>query len=93
MCQSECVTSRVEKEMELHVFGVCLLSCLFYLSFISLSELHCSQQIMIKKQAYVSKVKTLGKAFIIGELFAFVGCYSLWSKMNVDQVKILKSKP
>ena len=91
MCQSECVTSRVEKEMELHVFGVC--QDMFYLSFISLSELHCSQQIMIKKQAYVSKVKTLGKAFIIGELFAFVGCYSLWSKMNVGQVKILKSKP
>ncbi len=46
---------------------------------------------MIKKQANItaSPVKSwarkLGTAFIIGELFAFVGCYSLWREMNVNQ--------
>lgn len=46
---------------------------------------------MLKKQANItaSPVKSwarkLGTAFIIGELFAFVGCYSLWREMNVNQ--------
>ena len=46
---------------------------------------------MIKKPGKVtaspatSWAKKLGTAFIIGELFAFVGCYSLWKRMNVDQ--------
>ena len=39
---------------------------------------------MIKKQVK-SWAKKLGTAFIVGELIAFVGCYSLWSEMNVSQ--------
>ena len=45
----------------------------------------------IKKQAipFASPLKSwakkIGTAFIVGELVAFVGCYSLWNEMNSSQ--------
>ena len=62
-----------------------------FISIILLQENYFVLEDMIKKQvtSSVSPVKSwakkLGTAFIVGELFAFVGCYSLWREMNISQ--------